>query len=140
MAKKKAGRKPKITADVVKKLEEAFALGASDADACLYAGITKPTLYEYRKKNPEFAYHTDALKVKPILKAQSNVLTAMNGKDLNGKDIDMKTVVETSRWYLSRKRRVDFGDSPVKNTEEKDNGILENLLKANLEIQKRKRR
>lgn len=49
-----AGRPTIMTPDIVNKLEQAFSMGCSDLEACLYAGISKQTLYNYQAKNPEF--------------------------------------------------------------------------------------
>lgn len=51
MAKTKRGRPTKMTQGTVKKLEEAFLRGLSDEEACLYADISKPTLYDYCDKS-----------------------------------------------------------------------------------------
>jgi len=49
--KNKGGRPTKMTPLVVKKLEEAFSWGCSDEEACVYAGISRPTLEKYQKEN-----------------------------------------------------------------------------------------
>ena len=48
------GRPTKMTPETVKKLEEAFAIGASDGEACFYSDISKETLYTYQDKTPGF--------------------------------------------------------------------------------------
>ena len=50
--KNKGGRPPIMTDDTIKKLEEVFALGGSDSEACFYANISKQTLYNYQKEHP----------------------------------------------------------------------------------------
>ncbi|WP_235480712.1 hypothetical protein [Streptococcus suis] len=62
MMKNKGGRPTKMTQGTVKKLEEAFLRGLSDEEACLYANISKPTLYDYCKKNPQFSDRKELLK------------------------------------------------------------------------------
>lgn len=91
-----AGRPTVMTETVVKKLEEAFAIGASDAEACFYADITKQTLYNYQEKNPEFIDRKEALKERPVLLARQTVLKAM------------ETDPQTARWFLERKRKAEF--------------------------------
>lgn len=90
------GRPTKMTPENVKKLEEAFAIGASDAEACFYADISKVTLYAYQKKNPDFVNRKEALKERPVLLARQTVLKAM------------ETDPKTARWYLERKRKGEF--------------------------------
>ena len=68
--KNKGGRPPIMTDDTIKKLEEVFALGGSDSEACFYANISKQTLYNYQKEHPEFVDRKEALKEKPILEAK----------------------------------------------------------------------
>lgn len=104
----KIGRPSKMTEETVKKLEEAFALDTSDEKACFYAGISRQTLNTYQNQHPEFLDRKHELKARPVLKAKANLLNALNGKDPKGRDIDFKTVVETSKWYLERKCRDEF--------------------------------
>lgn len=44
-----------MTPEVIKLLEHAYGYGASDVEACEYAGISESTLYDYIKKHPEFS-------------------------------------------------------------------------------------
>ena len=69
----KVGRPTIITQDVLNKLEEVFALGGTDKEACLYANISHQTLYNYQDKNPEFVERKEALKETPLLKARRTV-------------------------------------------------------------------
>lgn len=92
MAKKKhaGGRPTLMTPETVKKLEEVFALGGTDHEACFYADISYQTLYNYQEKHPEFVDRKEALKQRPILKARQTVVGALS----NAKD---------AQWYLERK-------------------------------------
>lgn len=97
---------------VVKKLEEAFAIGTSDKEACFYAGISTGALYDYQKKNPDFLKRKKELKQKPVLKARRTLFN----------DLDKP---ETAKWFLERKRRKEFGpkttiDMNVKEKEKLD--------------------
>lgn len=74
MAKNKGGRPSSMTEIVVKKLEEAFSLGCSDEEACLYAGITRTTLWNYSKNNKEFIDRKALLKKNPVLLARKSVV------------------------------------------------------------------
>ena len=83
--------------DVVLKLEQAFAIGANDEEACFYADISESALYEYQKKKPEFLERKKLLKNRPVLVAKQTVVN------------DMAKNVETAKWYLVKKVP-EFGD------------------------------
>jgi hypothetical protein len=90
------GRPTKMTPETVKKLEEAFAIGASDGEACFYADISKETLYTYQDKTPGFLDRKNALKERPVLLARQTVAKSM------------ETDVNTAKWYLERKLKKEF--------------------------------
>jgi hypothetical protein len=97
MAERNAiGRPTVMTPATVSKLEEAFAYGCSDSEACFYADISKQTLYEYQKKNPEFIDRKEALKERPILAARQKVVQ------------EIANDVKNAQWYLERKRKDEF--------------------------------
>lgn len=95
--KTKMGRPPSVTQDVVNKLEEAFSLGATDLEACFFAGISKQTLYNYQEKNPDFIDRKVALKERLVLKARAVIRDALENKDK-----------QTAQWYLERKKKDEF--------------------------------
>ena len=98
MAKKSnAGRPTVVTEEAIRKLEAAFANGASDLEACFYAGISKTPFYKYQDAHPEFKERKEALKGQLGLIAK-NVLadSIKNGKNVND-----------AKWYLERKDK-DF--------------------------------
>jgi len=68
------GRPTKMTEVIVQKLEQAFSFGATDLEACRYAGICKATLYNWQSENPEFLDRKELLKSTPILKAREAVI------------------------------------------------------------------
>lgn len=90
------GRPTIMTPEIISKLEEVFALGGSDEEACFFAGIGKSTLYNYQKENPEFVERKEALKETPILKARRTVVDALKEPNMAFK-------------FLERKRRGEFG-------------------------------
>ena len=92
-----AGRPSVMTNKVVSDLKKAFAMGFTDVEACLFAKISKASLYRYIKENPDFWDQKETLKHKPKLKAKMNLLTAINNQD-----------IETSKWYLERKSSNEF--------------------------------
>ena len=92
----KMGRPTVVTPEVLAKLEQAFGMGCSDKEACLYAGISMDALYNYQNRRPDFAEWKALLKEKPVLKARNTVVTSLNDP-------------EHAKWYLERKARSEFG-------------------------------
>lgn len=73
VGKKKAGRPTKRCKEIEAKLETAFALGATVASACFFAGITRTTYYAWAESDPEFSDRMEALKQTTVLKALETV-------------------------------------------------------------------
>ena len=99
-----AGRPTVMTPEVVSKLEQAFSMGCSDLEACLFADISKQALYDYQEKNPEFTDRKAMLKQKMIFKARSVIAEALNNKDEN-----------TAKWLLERKLKDEFSTKTESN-------------------------
>lgn len=79
--KKKEGRPTKLNQDVLNKLEEAFLLGCTDTEACLMAGISHQTLYNWQNANPEFLERKTKLKANPIIEARQSLKKAIKRGD-----------------------------------------------------------
>ncbi len=62
---------------VIQKLEMAWAVDASDAEASLYADISPAALSAYLKKHPKVSERKEALKNQPRLKAKITVVGAL---------------------------------------------------------------
>lgn len=92
---REAGRPTVMTDEVIRKLEEVFALGGTDLEACLFADISKSTLYDYQVANPAFVERKEKLKEQPILKARQTVVKSLDNS-------------QSAQWYLERKRKVEF--------------------------------
>ena len=92
-----AGRPTKMTPEVLGYLVQAFGLGCTDIEACLYANISVDVLYDYQKKNPEFAKRKAALKETPVLIARTVVVN------------DIWDDANLAFKYLERKRKDEFG-------------------------------
>ena len=94
MAKKKnpGGRPTVMTPEVIGKLEEAFAVDATHVEAAIYAGINPDTLFEYKKKHPEFSERIEKLRGLTGLKAKININKSINEENIND-----------SKWYLERR-------------------------------------
>lgn len=91
------GRHTKMTKALVEKLEKCFSNSYTDAEACLYVGIDKQTLYTYCNKYPQFSINKELLKKKPNIKAKNVVLEAINNND-----------VTTAKWWLEKKAKDEF--------------------------------
>jgi hypothetical protein len=72
-----------MTEALLGKLEQAFLMGCTDVEACLYADINPSTLYLYQEKHPEFIERKETLKQNPIMKARQVILGALDEADLN---------------------------------------------------------
>ena len=79
----------------VKKLEEAFSIGADVRAACCYANISHTTYYNWIKSFPEYEERFATLRDKPILKAYNTI----------NRGLDQ---IETAKWYLERKAKDEF--------------------------------
>lgn len=80
-----------MTKDVLRKLDEAFALGCSDTEACIYADIAPSTLYLYQQDNESFSERKAQLKETPVLAARKTVVKSL------------ETDVNSAWKYLERK-------------------------------------
>jgi hypothetical protein len=93
-----AGRPSKKTDQVVKKLEEAAALDCTIEEMCFYAGISKPTYYQYLSDDPALLDRLEALRNEPVLAARTTIVEAV------------KKNPQTAAWYLERKRKKEFAE------------------------------
>lgn len=96
------GRPTVLTPDVVQKLEHAFSIGATDIEACFYAGISRGTLYNYQKENPDFLDRKEMLKERQVFKARMVIVQALQDGDKN-----------MAKWYLERKRKDEFATQQI---------------------------
>jgi hypothetical protein len=99
--KNKGGRPTVMTDETVKKLEEGFTMEFTDLEACLYANISKQSLYDYCKINPEYTDRKETLKNHPKILAKSNIYRSLK----KGERTD------DSKWYLERKAKKEFGNN-----------------------------
>lgn len=91
----KIGRPSQMTKEALDKLEQAFSIGCSDSEACLFADVSESALYIYQRKHPEFVERKELLKEKPLLKARNTVVNSLGD-------------AENAKWYLERKRKIEF--------------------------------
>lgn len=96
MANGEVGRPTVMTPEVLVKLREAFLLGCTDEEACLYANISTTPLYEYQRENPEFKQQKELLKENPVLKARTSVVNALDSNP------------NLALQFLERKKKKEF--------------------------------
>src|SRR4051795_11560297 len=77
------GRPTVFTDDVIRKLEEAFMMDATDGEACAFAGIGETAYYDEKKRNEQFADRMERAKRFPFMVAKKTVLIAMQKQDGN---------------------------------------------------------
>lgn len=94
--KNKCGRPSKLDETALRKLEEAFALGSTDLEACFYAGISKSAFYAYQEQHPEFQDRKEQLKQRPILLARTSVVKGIQENP------------ELALKFLERKKKDEF--------------------------------
>ncbi len=118
MTKKDPGWRPTVmTGEVIQKLEAWFTMEFTDWEACLYAGISESTFYQYCSENPKFSERKELLKRKPRMKAKMNIAESINNKN-----------VWDSKWILE-KRDTDY--QPTKKIEQEINvneNSIENMM------------
>ncbi len=88
-------RPTKRTPEIIGKLEQAFSLDCTVAEACFQAGIAESTYFEWCKSDPQLSERMKALKNKMVLKARQTIFNDMNDPT-------------TAKWYLERKRKEEF--------------------------------
>lgn len=91
-----AGRPTVMTPEILAKLEEAYALGCSDLEACFFADIGKSTLYNYQTAHPEFVERKEELKKRPVFKARKRMMQLMDSDD---EGIAHKATTDTLNRY-----------------------------------------
>ena len=95
--KKKSNRgRPRILKQtLIQKLEYAFSIGCTDLEACLHAGISKSTLYNFQQSNPDFVERKLLLKENPFLQARETIF-----KNLK--------LFQGAAWFMERKKKEEF--------------------------------
>lgn len=97
MKKNLGGRPLKFNEEVVKKLEQAFAIGCTVTEACIYANISRETFYNNCKEGTGLYDRFMELRERPVLKARQTVVANLDN-------------VETAFRYLRCKRREEFSE------------------------------
>lgn len=118
------GRPTVMTKDVIAKLEQAFAIGCTDLEACLFAGVSKDALYYYQHKNPKFTERKEQLKETPILKARTSVVNKLEAD------------AELALKFLERKKKDEFSPRVEKKNSGEIKHTFEKLTKEQRETLK----
>ena len=123
MNRKKVGRPTKITPETLKKLEQAFLLGCSDKEACLFSNISHQTLYNYQEKHPEFVERKTLLKENPVLQARKSLMNGIADRP----ELGLKMLERLTKEYkLKSEINVNSDSFEValkRLKEEKDGGV-----------------
>jgi len=91
------GRPTKKDDESVKKLESIFKIGGTVEEACSYAGISKPTYYEWVKKDVDFLTKMKAAQYYADIAAKNIVIKSITqDKDIN-----------TAKWWLEKRQFKD---------------------------------
>lgn len=91
------GRPTVMNQDKLRKLEYAFSIGCSVAEALGYANLAKSTFYDFCKDNPELSDRFEHLREQPVLKARQTLINKLGR-------------VEEAKWYLGKRRPEEFGE------------------------------
>lgn len=95
----KRGAPVKLTDENIVKLRELAELDASIAEMAYYCNVTKQTIFNWFKNNPDLFDEIERLREKPILTIRRTLIEKANESYGNAVD------------YLKRKRKDEFGDS-----------------------------
>ena len=115
------GRPTKMTPEVIDKLEYAYSLDCTDAEACLHADISPDCLYKYQRENPEFIKRKEALKQTPFLVARKTIIK------------DLKEDSALALKYMERKKKDEFNTSKDLNIRDKTDDKTDDELDARIQ-------
>jgi hypothetical protein len=87
--------KGKMTAEVITLLKYAIAIGSSNKEACLLAGISQWNYYDWKKSYPKLFDNMEALRSMPMLKARASLFRNLDN-------------IDTAKWFLERKNKGEF--------------------------------
>lgn len=75
--KTEAPKSDVLSEDMIRRLEDAFSLGCTDAEACCFAGVTLQVFQEHLKVDQAFKNRREILKQRPQLLARQTVFKAL---------------------------------------------------------------
>lgn len=94
----------KMTPEAITKFEQAFAIGATIAEACDYADVSPMSYYRWVTKNPELREKFDRMRQKLPLKSKENIARRIHGDAVLG-DIGL------SKWLIERQQPETYGET-----------------------------
>lgn len=109
------GRPTLMTPETVSKLEQAYAYGCTDEEACLFADIGRSTLDAWEKKFPKFRERKLALKNKPFLIARKSIIEGMH----QDPDLALRYMERKKKDEFSLKQEVEHSGNPERPIEHK---------------------
>ncbi len=127
------GRPSIMTPEIINKLEQAFMLGCSDLEACLFADIGKSTLYNYQDANPDFLERKEKLKENPILVARTSVISGLN----NDPDLALRFLERRKKDEFSTKTEAETKTEIVHKLDDTDREIINRYIERKHEQPKR---
>ena len=99
----KIGKPTVMTPQILDRLKQAFLMGCTDSEACLFAEIHTGTLYNYQTKHPEYALLKAEYKQNPILLARTEVIKGLRKDSAHA----LKVMERLSKDY-KQKQEVDI--------------------------------
>lgn len=109
----KIGRPTKMTAWVVRKLEDSIKFGATVSEACYLSGISREMFYQHYRSDQEFSDKIENARSFLVVKAKHNLTVAILDGDL-----------KTSLWLLDKRISLPttsvLEEMPLSETETED--------------------
>jgi predicted DNA-binding protein YlxM (UPF0122 family) len=97
--KDKGGRELLLTDELRVKIEEVAALDGTVEEMAYYCDVSRQTIYNWFKLEPDLFDKVERLRLRPILLARQTINKEMKKSYSNAID------------YLKRKKRLEFGDN-----------------------------
>jgi hypothetical protein len=85
----------KKTVEVITLLKQAASIGCNNVEACIHAGISEKTYYQWMAEDAQLSEELKRLKNNPIMKARQAIVDSLDD-------------VNHAKWYLERKLKNEF--------------------------------
>jgi len=109
------GRPTVMTDEVIRRLEAAYSINATDVEACFQAGIAPATLYNYQTANPEFVERKKGLKSQVSMHAKKNVADSIKKGNVRDSWEQLKTVNKKEYSTQINNQALDGDGDPTDN-------------------------
>jgi hypothetical protein len=133
MAKSKQGRPTKMTAEVVRKLEDAFKFGATVTEACFLSDISREMFYQHYRLDQVFSDKIERARSWLVITAKHNLATAI-----------IKGDIKSSVWLLEKRGTLpmdsiqeEIPKEPEDEYDEDDIMILDAYIKTRAKLEER---